>query len=247
MDQIYLPRLSRANKVIIILTVALFLANTIASQFAGFSLIPFLGLSYQGMLSGNFFQVLTYPFLGTGLFEVVLNCLMLWLMGSEFEINWGIKKYLIFLTSVILGAGILMLLISGVTQSSALQSFSLTGLSGVVTSLCVAYAFLYPDRIFSFMMVIPVKAKFFCLILAAISFYQGFFTTYGAGAWSQLGAMGMGFLYMWLTTKNSKKRISRDGQAMDYWSKRKKSKANLSIVRDDGEKQNNDDKPKYWH
>lgn len=247
MDQIYLPRLSRVNKIIIIVTVALFLINTVTSQFMQTSLIPFFGLSFQGIVSGKIFQLFTYPFLGTGLFEVVLNCLMLWLMGSEFELNWGVKKYLVFLGSVILGAAVLMLLIAGISGSSALQAFGLTGLSGMVTSLCVAYAFLYPDRIFSFMMIIPVKAKIFCLILAAISFYQGFFTTYGAGAWSQLGAMGMGFLYMWLTTKNSKKKISRDGQSMDYWSKRKKSKANLTLVRDDGEAKNKDDKPKYWH
>ncbi len=247
MDQIYLPKLSRINKIIVIVTVALFLINTVLSQFMQFSLVPILGMSFQGMVSGKIFQLITYPFLGTGLFEVVLNCLMLWLMGSEFELNWGVKRYLVFLTSVTLGAALLVLGISAITGSPALSSFSLTGLSGIVTSLCVTYAFLYPDRIFSFMMVIPVKAKIFCLILAAISFYQGFFTAYGVGAWSQLGSMGMGFLYMWLTTKNSKKKISRDGQSLDYWSKRKKSKANLSIVRDDGEKQNSDDKPKYWH
>lgn len=247
MDQIYLPKLSPVNKIIIIATVALFLINTITSQFMGTSLIPFLGMSFNGIVGGKIFQLFTYPFLGTGIFEVVLNCLMLWLMGSEFELNWGPKRYLVFLASVVIGAAALILAIAGISGSMALQGFSLTGLSGMVTSLCVAYAFLYPDRIFSFMMIIPVKAKIFCLILAAISLYQGFFTTYGAGAWSQLGAMGMGFLYMWLTTKNSKKKISRDGQSLDYWSKRKKSKANLSIVRDDGENPSKDDKPKYWH
>lgn len=247
MDQIYLPKLTRVNKIIIIATIALFLINTVSSQFMQLSLVPFLGMSFQGIMSGKIFQLLSYPFLGTGLFEVVLNCLMLWLMGSEFELNWGTRRYIVFLSSVVLGAAVLMLLIAGVSGSSALQAFSLTGLSGMVTSLCVAYAFLYPDRIFSFMMIIPVKAKIFCLILAAISFYQGFFTTYGAGAWSQLGAMGMGFLYMWLTTKNSKRKISKDGQSLDYWSKRKKSKANLSIVRDDGDGKSKNDGPKYWH
>lgn len=246
MDQIYLPRLSKGNKFIIIFAVAIFLINSITTKFMNFSLVPIFGLSFEGLFAGKIFQLFTYPFLGNGVFEVVINCLMLWLMGSEFELNWGLKRYLVFLGCVVLGAAFLTLLVASFFPGP-LQSFNLTGLSGIVTSLCVAYAFLYPDRIFSFMMVIPVKAKIFCLILAAISFYQGFFTPYGTGAWSQLGAMGMGFSYMWLTTKNSKKKISRDGQSLDYWSKRKKSKANLTIVRDDGDPQNKDDRPKYWH
>lgn len=243
MEQIYLPRLTKINKTIIIASVALFVLNAILGKFASFSLVTILGVSLDGVKSGMVHQLITYPLLGNGIFEVVLNCLMLWLMGSEFETSWGVKRYLTFLLAVVLGAAFLTLGIAALFPGP-MQSFSLTGLSGVVTSLCVAYAFLYPDRLFSFMMVFPVKAKIFCLILAGISLYQGFFTLYAIGAWSQLGAMAMGFLYMYWTTKQSQGRISRGGQTMERWGKSKKSKANLTIVRDDGE---NNDKPKYWH
>lgn len=243
MEQIYLPRLTKINKTIIVASVSLFVLNAILGKFMNFSLTPILGVSLEAVKSGMIHQLLTYPLLGNGVFEVVLNCLMLWLMGSEFEASWGVRRYLSFLLAVVLGAAFLTLGIAALFPGP-MQSFSLTGLSGVVTSLCVAYAFLYPDRLFSFMMVFPVKAKIFCLILAGISLYQGFFTLYAIGAWSQLGAMGMGFLYMYWTTKKGQGRISRSGQTEERWGKAKKSKANLSIVRDDGE---NNDKPKYWH
>ncbi len=244
MEQIHLPKLSRINKIIIIISVTLFVLDSMLKMSTSLTLMPFIGMSYLKVVGGHVWQVLTYPLLGNGVFEVVLNCLMLWMMGSDFEAQWGEKKYLTFLSAVTLGAAILAIVVAHFFPGP-LQFFSLSGLSGIVTSLCVAYAFLYPDRLFSFMMIFPVKAKIFCLILAGISMYQGFFTPYAMGAWSQIGSMISGFLFMYFVTRKSGRKISREGQSMNNWTKRKKSKANLSIVRDDGNDSSN--KPKYWH
>ena len=225
-SQIYLPRLSFINKIIIIVSSVLFILDFIVH-----GLSAYLGLSASVLLRGNVFALITYPFLSHSFMEVILNCLMLWLMGSEFEENWGRTRYLKFLASVIIGGGLLFSLVSFLFfRNTAVFAYPLTGLSGVVSALCVAYAVIFPTRIFSFLMIIPIQAKYFCLILAAIALFQGFSGPAGVGAWGQVGAIASGFLFMHLV---SRRKIQKA---------KPRSKAKLSIVKDNSD----DTPPKYW-
>jgi len=241
-NQVYLPRLSLINKIIIISMSALFIFNFILSKSMGMDLTTTLGLSASSFFKGHLYQVITYPFVGQSLIELILNALMLWLMGSEFEENWGRNRYLYFLLTVIVGGGLIYLAISALFFSGHIvYSFPLTGLSGLVSALCVAYAVIYPTRVFSFMMVIPIQAKYFCWILVAIALYQGISSPLMIGAWGQLGAILFGFLFMVVVShRNFKMLASKMGQMTQISSKRK-SKAKLSIVKDD-----DDHPPKYW-
>jgi membrane associated rhomboid family serine protease len=223
--QIYLPRLSFINKIIIIISSVLFLLDFIVH-----GLSAYLGLSALAVMKGNIFAFITYPFLSHSIMEVILNCLMLWLMGSEFEENWGRSRYLKFLGSVVIGGGLIYFLVSILFFKNGLvYAYPLTGLSGIVSALCVAYAVIFPTRIFSFLMIIPIQAKYFCLILAAIALFQGLQGPAGAGAWGQIGAIASGFLFMHLISRKKVQKL------------RPKSKAKLSIVKD-----NDDTPPKYW-
>jgi membrane associated rhomboid family serine protease len=224
-SQIYLPKLSFINKIIIIISAVFFLLSLAVS-----GLSAYVGLSGASVLKGNIFSLITYPFLSHSIIEVILNCLMLWLMGSEFEENWGRTRYLKFLSTVVIGGGLIYFLVCFLFfRNSSVFVFPISGLSGIVSALCVAYAVIYPTRIFSFMMIIPIQAKYFCMILAVIALFQGFSGPSGVGAWGQLGAIASGFLFMYLV---SRKRTYKP---------RPKSKAKLSIVKD-----NDENPPKYW-
>jgi membrane associated rhomboid family serine protease len=224
-SQIYLPRLSFINKIIILISALLFTLD-----FFVHGLSSYVGLSGTGVLNGNIFSLVTYPLLSHSIFEVILNCLMLWLMGSEFEENWGRSRYLQFLGTVVIGGGLIYFLVNFLFfRTSLVFSYPLSGLSGIVSALCVAYAVIFPTRIFSFMMIIPIQAKYFCLILAAIALFQGLSGPSGVGAWGQIGAIASGFLFMYLV---SRKKVTKT---------KPKSKAKLSIVKDD-----NETPPKYW-
>jgi membrane associated rhomboid family serine protease len=228
--QIYLPRLTLVNKIIILISSVLFTLDFFVHGLSGY-----LGLSAASLFGGNIFSLVTYPLLSHSLMEVILNCLMLWLMGSEFEENWGRSRYLKFLGSVVIGGGLVYVLISFLFfKSSLVFSYPLSGLSGIVSALCVAYAVIFPTRIFSFLMIIPIQAKYFCLILAAIALFQGFSGPAGAGAWGQLGAIASGFLFMHLVSRQKVQKT------------RPKSKAKLTIVQDPV-KDNEETPPKYWH
>jgi len=241
-SQIYLPKLTLVNKSLIILASSLFILEFILSKFSSIYLGNFLGLSAEHVLHGHIYSLVTYPFLSRSIIEVILNCLMVWLMGSEFESNWGTKRYLNFILSVVIGGGILYLGICFLFFSgSPVYQFPLVGLSGIVSSLCVAYAVIFPDRIFSFMMIIPIKARYFCMILVAISLFQGLSGPMGVGAWGQLGGIVSAYLFMVLVSNRNFKILSQKIGELTQRRSVKKSKAHLTIVKDDNERP-----PKYW-
>ncbi|MDO9183751.1 MAG: rhomboid family intramembrane serine protease [Bacteriovorax sp.] len=241
-SQIYLPKLTLVNKILIILASSLFILEFILSKTTSIYLGNILGLSAENIVSGRLYTLITYPFLSHSIIEVILNCLMLWLMGSEFEANWGTKRYVNFMLSVILGGALLYLGVSILFFGhSPIYNFPLVGLSGIVSSLCVAYAVIFPDRVFSFMMIIPIKARYFCMILVAISLYQGLSGPMGVGAWGQLGGILSAYLFMVLISNRNFKMLSEKIGQMTQRRNIKKSKAKLTIVKDD-----NDHPPKYW-
>lgn len=241
-SQIYLPKLTFINKIIVIICAAIFVLDLILVQTMHFSLAELLGVSAQHVLSGHIYSMFTYVFYNHSIMEVILNCLMLWLMGSEFESNWGRGRYLKFLLTVILGGAAFYIALSLVFFSGSLiYAFPLTGLNGLVAALCVAYAVIYPTRIFSFLMIIPIQAKYFCWILVAIALFQGISTPSMVGSWGQLGAIISGFLFMAIISNRNFKLLSEKINSMTQVSYKKKSKAKLSIVKNDDEKP-----PKYW-
>ena len=73
MQQMYVPQLSKANKIIIISYVVLFLLSQILQASTGTSLIPILGLTTFGLKKGLIYQLITYPFIDKSLMTVVFN------------------------------------------------------------------------------------------------------------------------------------------------------------------------------
>ncbi|WP_127715737.1 rhomboid family intramembrane serine protease [Halobacteriovorax sp. HLS] len=237
-SQIQLPTLTKTNKVILISMGVLFLLSNILKASGGVNLTAYLGLSPAMFFSGHIYEILTYPLMAGGIFDILFNGLLLWFLGSELENQWGMRRYIYFLLSSTVGAGIVYLLVSSLFLSgNGLFNYPLYGMHGAGSALCLAYAVLNPDRIFTFMLIFPMRAKYFCMILVGMLLFNGFFTPAKVLAWGHLGAMGFGYLWMVLISSNrlklgSNKTISK---------KRPKSKANLRIVEDDDEKP-----PKYW-
>ncbi|TDJ09017.1 MAG: rhomboid family intramembrane serine protease [Deltaproteobacteria bacterium] len=229
--QIRVPPLSFANKVLIISCIGFFILQNIFTKFVGFPLEAYLGLSGERFFSGHLYELFTYPLMGRGLWEVLFNSLLLWFIGSDLENSWGTKRYLSFLLVAVLGAGVTYLLIYlGFLTSYAAP---LTGLSGIVNFLMLAYAILYPNRLFSFMFVFPIKAKHFCMIIIGMEVFLGVFSPMGAISLSHLGSMAAGYAYMVYLSRPRKRPKPR-------------GKANLYLVKDP-KKGPKDDSPKYWH
>jgi hypothetical protein len=95
---------------------------------------------------------------------------------------------------------------------------------------------LYPERQLSFMMIFPMKARTFCLILAGIEAYLAIFTSF-ATSWPHLFAMGIAFLIIRFQTLP----LVRNMLHSTFKAKSKK-KNHLYVVKEDEQKP-----PKCWH
>lgn len=253
------PPLSRINRFVLILTGSLFLLFAIMRAVGALEVSEFLGLSGYGLSRGFIFQLLTYPFIETGLFHFIFNGLVLWFIGSELEFQWGEKTYLRFLLFVILGVGIVHSLISFSTGGGAFFYQPLTGLNGINFSLLIAYATLYPHRQMSFMMLFPMTAKTFCWILIGIEVYLAVFSK-SFHSLTHLISMLLGYVAIRFQSHPILRLIFHSSQnnmisrVQKMFSKKKTSSNHLRLIKKEDfdhssskqEKKKDHRGPKYW-
>lgn len=233
--QLYVPPLSKINKIILIVIASSFVVQTIFGLIFKINLASILGLSSTAFIGGHIYQMVTYPLMGSSILEIVFDGLLLWFIGSDLEAMWGTKRYLKFLLISILGGALLFLTLSFLLYDRPIYIF--TGLTGFTNSLLMAYAIIYPHRHFSFMFIFPVKAWICCVLIIVMQFFSGLTSSAGVLHFGHLGAMASGYLYMVLVSSPKWKALMAQREV-----KRKKSKSShLKLVKDDDDKP-----PKYW-
>lgn len=238
----YVPPLSKVNKYIIIAHVGLFLLNSILKASAGIGLASFLGLSLGGMSQGLIYQLVSFPFIEVSFMSALFNSMLIWFIGGDLESRWGQVFYIKFLAIAAFSSGIVYLLISAMF-GGAFQYVPLQGLGGMIFALLIAYGIIFSERQLTFMLLFPMKAKYFCMILAAIELYMGLFSANGKASWAHLTAGAAGFLF--LKWRSMQARGQRFGDLMPK-SPKKKGRGKLRIVRDDEPKKADPQDPKYW-
>lgn len=140
-------------------------------------------------------QLVTYLFLHGGILHILLNMLSLWMFGRDLEAAWGTKRFLQFYFLCGVGAGICVILANLVFPTGDMATRTI-GASGAIYGLMLAYAILYPDREIIFYFV-PMKAKYFVMILGSISFILTFSgQESGVSHVAHLGGMIFAYLYL---------------------------------------------------
>lgn len=242
--QMHVPPLSKINKIIIFAHVGLFLMNSLLNMSTGNSLVGYLGLSVGGMSQGLIYQILTFPFMETGFLSVLFNSMLIWFIGGDLESRWGEKFYAKFLVISTVASGIVYLLIS-LAAKGALSYVPLLGLGGVVFALLMAYGIIFSERQLTFMLLFPMKAKYFCMVLAGIELYMGVFSPNGKASWAHITAALAGFIY--LKNKSMKARGQSLGDSFKSKSpKKKRGRGKLRIVKDEEDQRPDPKDPKYW-
>jgi|GEM_PF-1310741 membrane associated rhomboid family serine protease len=244
-----LPRVTLVNKWIVIAAVATFILQNILALIFKFDLSMFLGLTLNGVSIGLIHQLITYPFVGTGLFEVVFSSLLVWFLGGELEQLWGVRRYLklLALTTILTGIlylGIIVLFFEGH------GGFPLFGMNCLANVLILAYALVYPDREFLFAFIFPVKAKYFCMILAGMELMMGLFSQSGVVSLGHLSAFVVAYLFIRFTDLAATISIPFGKISLGN-SRRAKGNAKLRIVKSDDHITLERDKPdknnpKFW-
>jgi membrane associated rhomboid family serine protease len=116
-------------------------------------------------------QVFTYMFLHVGVMSAVWNMLTLWLFGAELERTWGTQKFVRFYLTCGVIAGLAAIV---VTYSFGSQHSIIVSSAGAIYGLLAAYAVVFPDNTLLFGFLIPMKSRYFVLIIGAVVFFQTF-------------------------------------------------------------------------
>ena len=133
----------------------------------------------QAVAGLRVWQVFTYMFLHAGVWPLVWNMLALWMFGAELERTWGTQKFLrYYLTCGVVG-GIAAIIL---TYSFGQQNLPVAGSNAAIYGLLAAYALVFPDATLLFGFLIPMKSKYFVLIIGAIVFFQTFPVSIGETA-----------------------------------------------------------------
>lgn len=242
MNQMYVPPLSRINKTIIIAYVGLFLLYNLLKLTAGVDITAYLALSGAGLKQGLIYQLVTFPFVETHLLSTIFNALILWFIGSELEHKWGERFYLKFLLITTYIGGLIYAVIGVTNQDVSFMPFQ--GIAGTNLALLVAYGMIFSERILVFMFIFPMKAKYFCMILAAIEIFMALTSSVWASATVHCVSGGVAFLYLRYASF-----VARGGSLAQLKKERSKERmrGKLRLVKEEEPPEKPDpNKPKYW-
>ena len=194
------PPLTRMVKQLIIIMSAVFVVTNVIGAIpietarlylsayprAYLGLIPWLVIHYFFV-----WQLFTYLFLHGGWFHIIFNLFALWMFGSDLEAQWGSNKFLFYFFLTGVGAGLFCVVLE---PSSRIPTI---GCSGAIFGLLLAYGMLFPDRPIYLYMIVPIKAKWFVVIMGVIEFVASYSdATSGVSHIAHLGGMLFGFLYL---------------------------------------------------
>ena len=187
--------LTPAIKALIIANVVAFLVTLVAP-----AVTLRLGVRPADVLGElRLWQPLTYMFLHSGIFHILFNMLALWMFGVELERMWGTKFFARFYFVSGIGAALTTIILSLSPLPFADQLYyALTiGASGAVYGVLLAYAMYFPNRPIYMYLVFPIPAKYFVLIIGAISLLSSMGGPGGGVAHTtHLGGLIAAYLYL---------------------------------------------------
>ena len=147
----------------------------------------------------HIWQPVTYLFLHHGIFHILFNMLALWMFGVELERMWGSRYFTRFYFVSGVGAALTTILVSFTPLPFADGIYySLTiGASGAVYGVLLAYALYFPNRPIYMYFVFPIPAKYFVMIIGAISLLSSMSGPGGDTAhMTHLGGLLVAYLYL---------------------------------------------------
>jgi membrane associated rhomboid family serine protease len=196
-----------------------------------FSAFHFNGLSLGMVLTSLFglmpigdgfypWQLITYQFLHADFWHLFFNMVFgLWMFGMEVEHVWGAKKFLLYYLCCGMAAGLSQLLLAPIFEQALGPTI---GASGAIYGVMIAFAAMFPDRYIFLYFLIPVKVKYFVMILIVF----GVMSVGGAGNVANLAHLGgavAGYLYILYDrqrlTRGTRRRSFQSTMSTTSWSR----------------------------
>ena len=201
--------LSPAIKTLIIINTVMFFASLVVPGIAmDLGLIP---AAVFGQL--RIWQPVTYLFIHGNLPHILFNMLALWMFGTELERLWGTRFFVryYFATGIAAAATTMAFSLLPFGFASPLYHSDTIGASGAIYGVLLAFGLTYPNRPIYMYLLFPIPAKYFVMIMGAISLYSAMGDTGGGVAHiTHLGGLVAGYAIL-------RGRRLRPGDDVKYW------------------------------
>lgn len=214
------------TKNLLIINVLVYLGTLVATRY-GIWLESLLGLHFVWSPYFKIYQLLTYMFVHAGFWHLFFNMFSLWMFGRIIEMAWGPRRFLLFYMVCGIGAGLsqevfqFVQLISGMAGALA----PTVGASGAIYGILLAFGMTFPnERIMLLIPPIPMKAKYFVILFAAIELFSAWSDNGGNVAHcAHLGGMLFGWLLILYWRHHDRRRNGGGFNGWDQWADRKPS------------------------
>lgn len=215
-----IPNITKNLLIINVLAYALmWVLQTITAHSATpIDLNDWFGLHFFLASDFQLYQLVTYMFMHGGWMHLFFNMFALWMFGCVIENVLGSKRFLFYYILCGVGAGLVQeaaqfvnYAVEGlaayntvnmqgmmVPMDAYLNRWTTVGASGSIYAILLAFGMIFPEnRIFIFPLPVPIKAKWFVLIYAAVELYSAISTTNdGVAHIAHLGGMVFGFFLL---------------------------------------------------
>lgn len=245
--QMMIPLTPMVKKILIVTVGVWIIGQIILEKFLGIPIISIFALIPKKTIYDFFiWQPFSYFLLHSyEIFHILFNMLILWWLGADLEQKWGSKFFLLYYVVCGAGAGIIYALsiwvYTLVTNEFQIMYYPVIGASGAVFGLMLAFGIYFGDRIIYFLMLFPMKAKYFVMILGGIEVINILNTGPAGGQVANLAHLGgliTGYVFLKLWTLSYYQNWNKKKE-------RKRSKLKLVVDKDKNNKGNGP--PKYWN
>ncbi len=224
--------------------VGLLLALMLAATVWGWMdrrLIDAVRLAPVGILRGQVWRLLAWPFFQENPFDLLFGGFMLWWLGQQLANVWSENRLFGRFFTYALGAGIGTTLIAVVWDPATAVGHA--GVWPIVNALLIAWAMLYPDRQVNVWGVLPLTGKTLALLVAFGTVLYAL-----SGGWPKgFAAFSPHFVALAIAWAQSRGFGAQRGwrQARAWWSEReqKRRSKHLKVIGRDGP----DDRPRWMN
>lgn len=203
-------RIPTVTKALLVANIAMFLLQQVFDAamlewLALWPIVPGAGLFSDASLFLPW-QLASSAFLHGEPMHLIFNMLALVMFGAQLEHQWGSRRYLVYFTVCVLGAGLCQLALASVSVSQGGPIYPTIGASGGVFGLLLAYGMLFPNqRVMLLFPPIPMKARTLVIVYGAIELMLGFTGLQpGVAHFAHLGGMLFGWLLLLYWRRSSK-------------------------------------------
>jgi membrane associated rhomboid family serine protease len=181
-------------RALLVSNVAIFLLEYLSRFTGGGGIFRYFALRPEDVATRfEIWQLASYMFLHAGIWHILWNMLALWMFGCELERLWGTRRFLRFYFFCGIGAGLCVVVGNYLFGDPRIAT---VGSSGAIYGILLANAVLWPDRLILFSFLIPIKMKYFVMIIGAIAFLNSFNTNSPVSDIAHLGGMLFGYAFL---------------------------------------------------